>query len=139
VGLPIENIKGVFISHMHEDHAGGLTAIAKRFCVYICKKKLDIFLPEKDGVSAFYNWFSALHLPNEDLLDTRVVTEGEIYQDENVKISAISTKHIMGGEFPSFGYKIEAEGKSVLYTGDLSENFCDYPKEVLERQFDAII
>ena len=139
LGLPIENIKGIFISHMHEDHAGGLSAIAKRFCVYICKKSANIFLPEECGISAFRGWFSALHLPNEHLLNFKLVTEGEIYSDEKVRIKAIPTKHIAGGKFPSFAYEIVSCGKRIIYTGDLSSDFCDYPQAILSEPFDLVI
>jgi ribonuclease BN (tRNA processing enzyme) len=139
LGLPIENIKGIFISHMHEDHAGGLSAIVKRFCVYICKKSVNIFLPEENGISAFRGWFSALHLPNEHLLNFNPVTEGEIYSDEKVRIKAIPTKHIAGGKFPSFAYGIEACGKRIIYTGDLSSDFCDYPDVIFRENIDLVI
>ena len=63
MGLPIKNMKAVFITHMHEDHAGTLSAIAKRFLVYQQDTHIHMFLPEQKGIDAFDNWLTTLHLP----------------------------------------------------------------------------
>ena len=46
--LPIDKIRTVFVTHMHEDHAGTLSAIAKRFCFYHRDASpVEFFLPEE--------------------------------------------------------------------------------------------
>ena len=137
--LPIRDVCATFISHMHEDHAGGLTAIAKRFCVYICDRATDILIPEEQGVLAFKSWFSALHLPNISLLNIRSFTAGEIYADDAVRVTAIPTKHIEHGKFPSFAFLLEAEGKKIIYTGDLSTDFIDYPSVISDEELDCVV
>ncbi len=140
LGLPIERIRAVFVTHMHEDHAGTLSAIAKRFCNY--HKDADpvtIFLPEEKGISAFQAWLSALHIVIDDRVLLRPVTVSQIYQDENITVTAIATEHLYNGMFPSFAFLIEAEGKKFLYTGDLAYDFHDYPKILLEEDFDAVL
>ena len=138
--LPIERVRAVFVTHMHEDHAGTLSAIAKRFCNY--HKYADpvtMFLPEEKGISAFKAWLSALHIVIDDRVFLRPVTVGQIYQDENITVTAIETEHLYNGMFPSFAYLVEAEGKKFLYTGDLAHDFHDYPQIVLEEDFDAVL
>jgi ribonuclease BN (tRNA processing enzyme) len=140
MGLPIESIRAVFISHMHEDHAGTLSSIAKRFTVYQPEEsRVKMYLPEKRGIEAFRGWLSALHLPNLWKLSLLEVEEGEIYSDGRLRVFAIPTRHIEGGRYPSFAYVIEAEGKRLLYSGDLSGDFSDYPEVVNREDFDLII
>ena len=62
---------------------------------------------------------------------------GKIYSDENITVSAIPTDHIGGA--PTYAYVIEAEGKKLLFTGDLSGDFHDYPTIVFEEDFDAVV
>ena len=140
LGLTIGSIRCVFLSHMHEDHAGNLSAIAKRFAVYIkTGERLKMFFPEEVGIAAFRAWLAALHFGENDHLEYALVREGEIYSDENITVSAIATRHMSGGRFPSFAYLIEAEGKRMLYTGDLAPDFSDYPEIVFKEEFDLIL
>lgn len=45
-------------------------------------------------------------------------SEGTIYQDEHVRISAIEVDHIEREIASCYGFRIEAEGKIVSYSGD---------------------
>ncbi len=138
--LPVDKIRAVFVTHMHEDHAGTLSAIAKRFCVYHREASpVTFFLPEEEGISAFGAWLSALHIKNDGRVRMHTVSVGKIYEDENITVSAIATEHIENGAFPSFAFLIEAEGKKMLYTGDLATDFHDYPKILLKEYFDAVL
>ena len=98
-----------------------------------------MFLPEEKGISAFKAWLSALHMITDDRMILRPVTAGRIYEDENITVTAIETEHIHNGMFPSFAFLIEGEGKKMLYTGDLAYDFHDYPKILLEEDFDAVL
>lgn len=141
LGLAIEDIKAVFISHMHEDHAGTLSSMAKRFTVYLEKDEpLQIFLPEQNGIDAFRSWIIALHLPyTEQNLSFHLVHSDTVYSDDNIDVTAISTEHIENRRFPSYAYAVRAGGKKILYTGDLAWDFHDYPAILLEEEFDAVI
>lgn len=140
MNFPLNTIRCVFISHMHEDHVGSLSAIAKRFTHYIkTGETVKLYMPEEDGIIAFKNWLKAMHIPETGKLEFNIVNAGVIYSDENIKVSAILTEHLFNGEFPSYAYVIEAEGKKVLYSGDLSCDFHDYPQIVFEEDFDAIV
>ena len=137
LGIPTSSVKAVFITHMHEDHAGCLSAIAKKFIVYHNGCKVKMILPEQEGIDAFCGWLSALHIPPGDAVEFSLASEGQIYSDENVTVHAILTNHIAG--FPTYAYVIEAENKRLLFTGDLSHDFNDYPEIAREENFDAII
>lgn len=141
-GVPLDSIKSVFITHMHEDHAGMLSAVAKLYPHYEPNGKIKILFPEEDGLIGFKAWAKALHmdLDNEEkqkCIALEVVREGVTYEDEHIKVTAIPTDHIKN--FPSYAYMIEAEGKRLLFTGDLSGDFHDYPEIVFEEEFDVIV
>jgi len=138
--IPIKDIKCVFVSHMHEDHAGTLTSVVKRFCIYQKNEKVKIFLTEQNAIDAFKVWASALHIPlSDDKAELDLVSKGKIYSDENISVTAIPTKHINNGLFPSYAYMVEAEGKKILYTGDLAIDFQDYPKILFEEEFEFVV
>ena len=140
--MPMSNIKAVFISHMHEDHAGSLSAIGKHFTVYnSSEEKVKIMMPEAEGIRALRAWMLALHLNEQKLerLEFEEIYEAEIYRDEFVAVSAIATRHIKSGRFPSYAFVVEAEGKKILYTGDLASDFSDYPKVLYTEDFDLVV
>jgi len=45
LNIDLESVDGIFISHLHADHIGGLEEVAFR-SMYNAKKKLSLFLPE---------------------------------------------------------------------------------------------
>lgn len=143
LGLPIESIRCVFISHMHEDHVGSLSAIAKRFTSYIKTGEcVKIFFPEEEGLSAFKNWLYSMHF-NESRLAEKVSFEvihaGEIYRDKNICVSTVPTQHLENGKFPSYAFVVQSDEGRLLYTGDLACDFHDYPDVVLHEDFDAVV
>lgn len=138
--MEIRKIRSVFISHMHEDHAGSLSAIAKRFVSYIkTGEQVNIFMPEENAITAFKNWLKALHFSKFDKLIFSLTQKGEICRDENITVSAVPTEHLFNGEFPSYAFVVETSDKKILYTGDLACDFHDYPQIVFEEDFDAIV
>lgn len=137
MGIPTSCIKAVFITHMHEDHAGSLSSIAKKFAIYHKDYKVKILLPEKQGIEGFQTWMTTLHIPSGDSISFGLVTEGHVYSDENITVRAIPTEHIPG--YPTYAYVIEGNGKKILFTGDLRGDFRDYPLIASKEDFDAIV
>ena len=68
--LPIREIKAVFITHMHDDHVASLSTIAKRFLIYMHKKKsVKMYLPEQNGIDAFKTWLKATHMETDESIN----------------------------------------------------------------------
>lgn len=140
MGFLINDIKAIFISHMHEDHVGSLSAMVKQFNHYVkTGETVDIYMPEQKGIESFLEWLDAMHSDSLEKTFFHCEKEGEIYNDGNISVKAISNDHLAHIGFPSYSYMICTEGKKVLYTGDLSGDFHDYPQVVFEEEFDAII
>ena len=128
-----DRLNAVFITHMHDDHVGGLPGLIKSL------RKLprdghdiDVFLPEPGAVPALTAWLEAQHEPwPSPLVTVRVVHEGKIFDDGVLSVRAVGTQHLEPAEsgIPvSFSYVLEAEEKRIVYTGDLSADFSDFPQ-----------
>lgn len=132
--IPSERLEAAFITHMHSDHA--LQAYS---CVFNCKNAL--YLPEESDIQGMLDLIYYMHCEwayeHQKHCEIKSVTEGMFYDDGNIKVTAVPTKHLARGK--SFGYMIEGEGKRILFTGDLSDSFEDYPTITTEYDFDAVV
>ncbi|MBR6765984.1 MAG: MBL fold metallo-hydrolase [Clostridia bacterium] len=148
-GLDIKNLRAAFITHMHDDHAGGLSGIIKQVTKY-AKRRSDpftLFLPEKTAIEPLKNWVLAMHEnADHELLEYAAVDDGDVYEDENLKISAIRTAHLRTkgrteGDPCSFAYVLyfKKENFTVLHTGDLWMDLSDYPQIAFTKEFDLCL
>lgn len=132
--IPREKLETAFITHMHDDHAMHVYS-----CIFNCKNAL--YVPDESDVEGMEKlvWFFHCEWAYEHIkhCDIKVVKEGLFYDDGTIKVTAIPTKHLSRGS--SFAYMIEAEGKRLLFSGDLSDSFEDYPKITEECDFDAVV
>ena len=65
------------------------------------------------------------------------VNSGVLYQDDVLTVTAFQTKH----NDASFAYLLEAEGKRVLFSGDLCHKGPqeDFPVSVFDEQLDLAV
>lgn len=135
------NVRAIFITHMHDDHIGGLPSLIKSLIKYPGKEQhTHIFLPE-DAEKQLREWLCAMHISNFDgLITFHKVNEGAVYDDGITKVTAFGTRHIrsVGGPI-TFAYLFEAEGKKMLYSGDLTMDFSDFPMDALDDGVDLCV
>lgn len=132
-------INAVFITHMHRDHTDGLPSFIQRINPESqAAADPDIFLPPPMQLTldAIKMWMRCNGVENFRTLKTREVQEGEIFDDGFIKVTAYRTAH---SEY-SYSYLIEAEGKRVLFSGDLSKTpEQDFPYAALTPRLDLAV
>ena len=85
-----------------------------------------ILLPDSRLIPPLRAWITAATngQPLREGLRIEVFGAGTAYEDENLRITAIRTKHC---EY-SYAFLAEAENKSILMTGDLCRPSVDFPQ-----------
>ena len=139
------DLSAIFITHMHIDHSSSLPVLIEQFVKNRGKNLekygkcfLNVALPDPRAKEAVKNYLivnsTRGFVDNNGFEIVRFddITSSYVYNDNNVKFSFIPTKHLAHAypnEERSFSILVEAEGKKVLFTGDLSASCADFPFE----------
>jgi putative mRNA 3-end processing factor len=118
----VRSVDGVFLSHAHLDHSGGLPFFEhyKMRCPIFCTAETDhitqILLKDSHKIARIkhlHEAFSNLELKQVSQ-DIQKVAFNKETQFRSIRYNFFNAGHIPG----SASVKIEAEGLSILYTGD---------------------
>ena len=149
--VPLRDLRGAFITHPHQDHYVGLAQLT--YTVEDFGRFLDVAFPvlAQEGID-----FGALNVflwgdPRgheryrvEDPPPRRVrfevypdaPAEGSLIFDDGVlRVTAYPVRHIPH----SHAFLLEAEGKRVVFTGDLLRDLSDYPRVATETPVDLVV
>lgn len=140
--IPFGTIRAFFNTHLHGDHINGLFAFVDLINWHFKDASLKIHMTEEKGIRLLQEMLSAEDPPMEtDRLQFRMVREGMIYEDENIRVTAWPNQHLARRGCPSYSYLIEAEGKRVIFSGDLSHHLAggDFPRLALEEPIDLLV
>ena len=137
-GLPLKNVRAVFLTHLHSDHTSGLPDLFTSTWVYGRSTPLELYGPDgiKGMAEGLLKFFAAdIHI-RRDLtemlpaaggrINTHTVKEGLVYEDPDVRIIAFRVDH--RPVVPAFGFRFEskdAEGgvtKTIVISGDTHPN-----------------
>ncbi len=140
----VNKVKAVFFTHLDSDHYLGIMRFVELAAWYFKNMKYKLFFPEERGFTFVKSYVDTMMLSckfPEDRISHEVFSEGEVYEDENIKVTAFKTMHL-GDPCKSYGFLIEAEGKKVYITGDLqytvSDRLSDFP-DVAKGRLDMLI
>lgn len=133
-GIPVDAVKGIFITHMHGDHTNGLISFVDLITWYFKSADPEIYLPKIEGAAALNGWLAVNTTAKKDIRYKEVLPGG-LYDDGFLKVTAIPTQHCV----KSYAYLVEAEGKTVLFTGDLGHPSRDFPEIIKDRETDLVI
>jgi len=132
-GLDINQVKAIFISHMHGDHTDGLIQFVDLINWHDKNCNPQIYLPDIAAAKVIDDWLRVT-LCNMRTTDYREIFAGVLFDDGFLKVTAIPTKHCVN----SYAYLFEAEGKKVIFTGDLCRPEVDFPELAKEIETDFI-
>ena len=122
--LPFENVKAVFITHPHSDHTNGLIPFMTITQWYYKEADFTVFFPDEAMENAYRTQvFPGLRVPLRPEQRLAHYQEGVIYDDGVLRLTAFPTQHCPH----SFAFLAEAEGKRVLFSGDLKDPAIDFP------------
>ena len=139
-GIDENSIRAYFITHMHSDHVGGLTSLLGIYLGWKRTGEADIYFAEQSAIEPYREWMKAMHFKQDDKrLRFYGITPGVLYKQHGITVTAIPTEHI-SKEVQTYAFMIETDnGKRILFTGDLSHSFHDFPQIAKEVEFDLIV
>ena len=141
--VDMRDVKAFFCSHFHGDHIDGGVTMLNLFDWYYKETSIDAFLPDElsEKVIRIYGRDCEDAYFSDGRVRFHVIQPGVIFDDGVVRVTAIPVEHIVSEVKRSYGFMIEAEGKAILYTGDLSHkpDEQDFPQIAGQRHFDLIL
>ena len=134
-GIDLLRVRAVFISHTHMDHIGGLAGvlwtmrkldgIAKDGPHNLSGKTVRVFIPDLAVWAGIWQMLAG----TEGAFSTRFAVEadryedGRIYENNGFRVCALHNRHMgepgPGEPWRSYSFRIEADGKRVVYSGDV--------------------
>ncbi len=133
-GLDVSNIRHAFLTHLHSDHSAGYPDIIFTPWTLGRDQPLEVYGPEgtvemtKHVLAAWgedirYRLYGLEPTNNQGWrVNAHDITEGIVYEDENVTVEAFSVRH---GSWPNaFGYRFTTPDRVIVISGDAapSEN-----------------
>lgn len=144
-GMQLSDIRAVFTTHIHADHCDGVYRIADLVNGYYKDHEMDIYIADQEYIDLTVRLIELCSGHPNTKFDHERVRFHEIdptvpYEDENIRLTYFPTGHI-DKPYHSYAFLVEAEGKKVLFGGDLSKNLRDddIPAIALEEEIDLFV
>lgn len=134
-GYDFRKIGKIFITHPHSDHTAGLATLLMSEWEYQRADPIDVYgggveVLVKGAIdyltpNAEIRWAEGKKRPMADTFHGHDIAPGVVYQDGNVKVSAVENTHFHFqpgtppyGKYRSYSYRFETPGRVVFFTGD---------------------
>lgn len=144
VEVPLGQLTGVFLTHLHSDHTVGLPDVwLTGWLPYRYGQRqgpLTVRGPEgttrlidelQKAYDADVRLRTAAGTPAAGTaIAARDVAEGVVYEQDGVRVTAFRVEHGAGVDVPALGYRVDHAGRSVVISGDTrpSENLIRFAK-----------
>ena len=140
-GISYDRIKAVFTTHIHGDHTLGMLGMLSLSNWYFKTSSYDVYMPTEEGIGAFKEIIRVTDSPlDETRIRMKVTAPGCFYDDGVLKVTAVPTRHMENSGSPTYSLILDAEGKRVVFTGDLHHgDAADFPVPAKEEPSDLII
>ena len=126
--LNVENLKRLFVTHLHSDHTAGYSDLIFTPWVLGRDEPLEVYGPQgigemTDHILAAYQQDIQIRLdglePANDQgykVNTHAIVPGVIYRDSNVTITAFTVEH---GSWPqAYGFVFQTSDRKIVVSGD---------------------
>jgi ribonuclease BN (tRNA processing enzyme) len=135
-GFNVRDVGVIFITHHHDDHTAGLGTLMSAAWDNQRTKPINVYGPPRteELVKAAVQYFAisaeiriadgGRTIPIEQLFFGHDVSLGTIYQDDNVKVTAIENTHFgfhkgaAAGKHKSYSYRFETPARTIVFTSD---------------------
>ena len=135
-GINVRDIGTIFITHHHDDHTAGLGTLMSAAWDNQRISPINVYGPPQTealvkaavqyyGISAEIRIADGgRSIPVAQIFNGHDVGTGLIYQDTNIKVSAIQNSHFdfhkgpASGKHKSYSYRFETPDRVVVFTGD---------------------
>jgi ribonuclease BN (tRNA processing enzyme) len=139
-GLNVRDVGTIFITHHHDDHTAGLGTLMSAAWDNQRTTPINVYGPPRteDLVKAAVQYFTisaeiriadgGRTIPIERLFFGHDVGTGVVYQDANIKVTAIENTHFAfhkgaaAGRHKSYSYRFETPSRVIVFTGDSGPN-----------------
>ena len=126
--LSVKNLEYAFLTHIHSDHSSGLADLLLTPWIMGRDKEIKLF-----GPSGLDKMANSILTAYEDDIDYRIygtqpsnkrgykykfqsISEGLIYEDENVTVEAFKVPH--GSFDDAYGFRFTTQDKVIVFSGD---------------------
>lgn len=135
-GIDVRDVGIIFITHHHDDHTAGLGTLMSSAWDQNRTRAINVYGPPPTQalVKAAVQYFNisaeiriadgGVSVPIGQVFFGHDVGTGMIYQDANIKVTAIENTHyhfhfgINIGKHKSYAYRFEARDRVIVFTGD---------------------
>jgi len=121
LGIRANDIQVILITHFHADHFGGIPFFLLD-AQFFAKRTEPLVIAGPPGLPRWFERVMETSFPGSSTTKTRFdltlreLAAGESAEIAGMRVTPQTVEHGPGGPF--FALRVEAEGKSVAYTGD---------------------